>query len=219
MEHLEDVSAKVDIELGYDNVLEITDLGIGIEAIGDKIVVLMDSFRSGYECVTCKGTGKVKQIKRCICDPEDWSEEKNLPRGQKNRFGEPCEKCGGDFMSKRQDLVISCPTCKGKGATLIIPDSAKSLPTTGVVISCGPDVTRIRKHTRIIATPHSGIYIPMKGNVPVKIYHQHEPLAYIYNINPEHIKTEEMIDSNGIVELPVSDFIEYDTPLSDDKNI
>lgn len=217
---MEILEAKVDVELGYDNILEITDLGIGIEALGDKIVVLMDSYRSGYECTVCKGVGKIKTEIRCKCDPEDWDVNKHVAPGTRNRFGESCLECMGNYLEKRKSVVQTCPTCKGKGSTLIIPDSAKSLPTTGVVISCGPDVTRIKIHTRIIATPHSGIYIPMKGNVPVKIYHQHEPLAYIYNINPEHGKTEEMIDRDKkIIDIPSSGFIEYDTPLGDDKSI
>lgn len=215
-----DLSAQVDVELGFYNVLEITELGIGIEALGDKIVVLMDSYRSGYECTTCKGIGKIKNEVRCVCDPLDWDENKNVARGTRNRFGEPCLECMSNYMQKRKTEIVTCPTCKGKGSTLIIPDSAKSLPTTGIVISCGPDVTKIKNHCRIIATPHSGIYIPMKGNVPVKIYHEYEPLAYIYNINPEHDKIEEMIDQNyKIIDIPSSGFIEYDTPLGKDKNI
>lgn len=214
-----DLEARVDVELGYNNILEITNLGIGIEAIGDKIVVLMDSFRSGYECTGCKGVGKVKNEIRCKCDPPDWNADTNLTPGTRNRFGEPCLECMGNYKQKRKFEVQTCPTCKGKGSTIIIPDSAKSLPTTGIVISCGPDVTKIKLHSRIVATPHSGIYIPMKGNVPVKIYHEYEPLAYIYNINPEHGKIEEMIDSDHkIIDIPSSGFIDYDTPLGEDKN-
>ncbi len=215
-----EMTAQLDINLGFDNVLELTDLGIGIEALGDKIVVLLDSYRSGYECTKCKGIGKLRQFSRCKCDPVDWYEETHLPRGERNRFGELCELCGGDYMSKRLDLVVECPQCKGKGATLIIPQSAQSLPTTGVVVSVGPLATKIKKHCRIVASPYAGTYIPMKGNIPVKIYHQHEPLAYIYNINPEHIKLEEMIDKNKqLIDLPVSDFIELDTPIPDTQNI
>ena len=214
------IEALVNVELGYPNVLELTDFGIGMEAIGDKIIVLMDSYRSGYECTVCKGAGKVRQFSRCKCDPDEWNMETHLERGTKNRFGEPCDICGGNYLSKRVDSIVECPQCHGKGATLIIPDTAKSLPTTGIVVSIGPDADRSFLHKRILVGPYSGVFCPMKGNIPVKIYKEHEPLAFIYNINPEHGKVEEMVDTdNHVVELPVADFIDYDTPLADSQNI
>lgn len=216
--------AELDVDAGEDNVIGLMEIGIGLEAVGDNILVLIDSYRSGYECTACKGTGKLKQITRCVCDPDISDEELNeargygVERGARNRFGRidaPCLECAGDYMSKRVNRIIECPTCKGKGATLIIPDSAQSLPTTGVILSVGPDVTRsgIEINKRIVCTPHSGVFLPMKGNIPVKCFRQHEPLCVMYNL-----KQEGGFEKNDPGELATSKFVEYETPLGEKHN-
>jgi hypothetical protein len=93
------MTLKVDIDNA--NAIEFPDLDIALMAIEDKIIVMIDSWKSGFECKDCKGTGKV-----------------------------------GSFINP--ELVRSCDTCKGTGATLHIPDSHKSLPSTGVIVSMGP---------------------------------------------------------------------------------
>lgn len=213
--------AELDVDAGEDNIIGLMELGIGLEAIGDNILVLIDSYRSGYECTACKGTGKLREIKRCVCDP-DIPDDKlaayqgdGVLRGTRNKFGAVCENCEGDFVSKRSDKMIECPTCKGKGASLIIPDTAQSLPTTGVILSVGPDVTRsgIKRNKRIVATPHSGVFLPMKGNIPVKCFRQHEPLCLMYNL-----KQDGGFEVDDPGELVTSKFVEYETPLGEKHN-
>lgn len=157
----------------------------------------------------------MRQVTRCICDPDMPDEELPFPRGARNRFGADCEKCHGNYTILRIDTMIACPTCKGKGASLFIPDTAKSLPTTGVILSVGPDVTRggIELNKRVICTPHSGVFLPMKGNIPIKVFRQHEPLCIMYNI-----KRDGTADKKDPGELATSKFVEIDTPLGEQFN-
>lgn len=201
---------QVNVDDGEPNVIGLVELGIGLEAVGDNILVLIDSYRSGYECTVCKGTGKLRRVSRCICDPDVSDDRLDFPRGSRNRFGAECETCHGSYLEMRVDDVVTCHKCGGKGATLVIPETAKSLPTTGIILSMGPEVTRagIALNKRVICTPHSGVGLPMKGNIPVKVYRQHEPLCVMYNI-----KKDGLADKEKAGELASNQFVELDTPL------
>lgn len=202
--------AQVSVDEGEPNIIGLVELGIGLEAVGDNILVLIDSYRSGYECTACKGTGKLRRVVRCVCDPDIEDSKLDFPRGERNRFGAECEACHGSYLETRVDDVVVCHKCEGKGATLVIPETAKSLPTTGIILSIGPDVTRkgIALNKRVICTPHSGVGLPMKGNIPVKVYRAHEPLCVMYNI-----KKDGTSDKEKAGELVSNQFVELDTPL------
>lgn len=207
--------AALEVDAGEDNIIGLTEIGIGLEAVGDNILVLVDSYRSGYECTACLGTGQLRMKSRCNCDPDIPNEELEVKRGTRNRFDAACEICGGDYLSKRIETLVMCEKCKGKGSSLFIPENAKTLPTTGVILSKGPDVTRggIEVNRRIIATPHSGVFLPMKGSIPIRCYRQHEPLCVMYNID----KTGRA-DKRDPGELASSKFVDYDTPLGPEYN-
>lgn len=216
-EKLERILAELDVTAGEDNIIGLDELELGLEAVGDNVLVLIDSYKSGYECGQCGGSGKLRRIFRCICDPEVPDEKlsevrgEGVLRGTRNKFGAVCETCGGDYQSKRIDELVECPKCGGKGGLLIIPDSAQSLPTTGIILSVGPDVTRggIKINRRIVATPHSGILLPMKGNIPIKVYRQHEPLCVLYTMDKHG---NAIRNEPGRLETP--QFVEYETPLN-----
>lgn len=180
----EAAEAKLEIDLGNFNFLELPELGLAIEGLGNKIVVVMDAFKSGYECSQCKGTGRIRS-------------------------------------TLVADATKECDKCHGKGHILIIPDSAKSLSTTGVVVSRGPEVEKIKIGYRVICGPYSGTALPWKGNIEIKIYTEDEPLAYLHNINKQGTYTSDMIDpiNNEITELDASRFIVFDTPLPESENI
>src|ERR1700728_3756975 len=80
-------AAHVSVDAGEDNIVGLIELGVGLEAIGDNIIVLIDNYRSGYECTACKGTGKLRRVVRCTCDPNIADDALDFPRGTRNRFG------------------------------------------------------------------------------------------------------------------------------------
>lgn len=208
-------NAMINVEAGEDNIVGLIELGVGLEAVGDNIIVLIDNYRSGYECTACKGTGKLRRFVRCICDPDIPDSDLDFPRGTRNRFGAVCKACSGQYLTVRIDDVVTCHKCNGRGATLVIPENAQSLPTTGIILSMGPEVTRkgIAINKRVICTPHAGVFLPMKGNIPVKVYRQHEPLCNMYNI-----KKDGTADKEKAGELVTNQFVEHDTPLGTQHN-
>lgn len=100
------------------------------EAIGDRLIVLEDSFDSGMGCPTCNpsGTGDILTNKTTISCPECNGTGDSFVKGAK------CKICRGA-------KTIVCPDCDGMGVKkggIITPDTASRRPTTGKVVSAGP---------------------------------------------------------------------------------
>jgi co-chaperonin GroES (HSP10) len=110
------------------NVLRLGELTL--EAHADRIVVVEDEFRSGYECATCGGTGNIK----CADCTDGTSAVNPLIK---------CKSCAGTTW-------ILCADCGGKGALLVIPEQSARRPTTGTIVSVGPDVTRLTRGQSVI---------------------------------------------------------------------
>lgn len=132
------------------------------KAQGDKILVSVDIFKSGYECKTCKGAG-ILQMK-CPCEitkrPGYKYEDPQVP----TQIDMLCQSCKGDYISQRKD--IECPDCNGKKALLNLPDTAKNLPTTGVIVSLGPLVDSklsLQNGDRVLFGAYTGVMIPTKA--------------------------------------------------------
>ncbi len=108
-------------EFTDDPVSNVYSVGhLTFEASFERVLVVEDEFRSGYECDHCNKTGKLV----CPDCVDGYSKlNKNIQ----------CKTCG----ATRQ---IDCPDCGGKGETLVIPDSAKRRPTTGQIVSMGSEV-------------------------------------------------------------------------------
>lgn len=133
-------------------------------------------------------------------------EDKILVKMDAYKSGYECKKCGGSGQVKgpyKDSEWESCPECKGKGGIIIIPNSSKVLPTSGVVISLGENTKaaryaraiahpttakaedlllqpRISLGTRVIFSPGVGTLIPFKGNIILKAMREHEPLAIMF---------------------------------------
>jgi co-chaperonin GroES (HSP10) len=184
------------VNIDSDNAVELVELGIQLEAVEDKIIVMMDSYKSGYECKECGGTGKVKST---------------VVKGAER----------------------DCEACNGKGATLVVPEISRRLPTLGTVmsvgektnwakflsgewlddqidrealLSCAPQLSdrkksiekriKIRPGAKVLFQPHVGTMIPFKGNIRLKIMREHEPLAVIYG-----------------TDIDARQFMDFDIPL------
>lgn len=171
------------VELILDDRNEISFPGYPytLEALGKKIIVSIDIFKSGYECKICRGKKQISFI--CPCERDSHpgkrysSEEIALIRQELGdalalaRAELPCAQCLGDYASVRR--TETCSSCKGLGALLVIPETSKNLPTTGVVVSIG---NRVRKEKlnykvgdRILFGPYAGSMIPTKSGLLFKV--------------------------------------------------
>lgn len=123
-----------------------------LKARGSSIIVNVDLFKSGYECKTCKGTGKLTR-------------KGDFIPGEGSKIEE-----------------IKCEDCKGIGHLLVLADETKSLPCTGVVVSMGTGVDNndLHLYDRVIFGPYSGRFIPIsKAGVMMKIMDQREATAVV----------------------------------------
>ena len=120
---------------------------IGFEALFDKILVVEDEFRSGYECDTCSATGSIV-CAECKGTGKSFVNEKIT-----------CKACHGV-------TTLSCPDCKGKGVFLDIPDVAKNRPTTGEVKSIGSETVTLKRGDRVIYPSFCGEVMDLNGVDP-----------------------------------------------------
>jgi co-chaperonin GroES (HSP10) len=154
-------------------------------ACGEKIIVVIDVFKSGYECKVCNGRKKV-DIK-CWCEidghaglryaPEEIDEiRKTLgPSIADAREAIKCNICLGDYIAFRREET--CTACKGKGAILILPNESEALAHTGTVVSIGTLAAKLIEDEgweykigdKILFGPHAGNFIPTKSGMLLKI--------------------------------------------------
>lgn len=106
------------------------------------------------------------------------------------KTGYECKGCEGkkhiEVKQGRESTFVECPICNGMGATLILPETSKNLPTTGVIVSMGweakeklkyrvyprwwyyllPFMKRYAYHLnigdRVLFGPYAGTMIPTK---------------------------------------------------------
>lgn len=145
---------------------------LALKALGSRVIVLEDRFRTGNECKTCDGLG---------------------------HLDEPCPQCEGDriVLSGPDNVEMFCPTCridgrpcgyklcpecKGKGALIIIPQSAERRPTSGIVMSKGEKVTKLKKGDHVLYTNYVGTAINFKQRTVIRILHEDDVMAIMYSV-------------------------------------
>lgn len=140
----------------------------GWEATFERLLILEDQFRSGYECDTCEWTGKL------VCpDCDDGSSRLN-----------PDMKCKSCNATRK----IDCPDCKGKGMLLEIPDAAQRRPTTGTVLSIGEDVKTIKRGDTVVYSNFVGEVYDLTGidsvgrekKIVIRVMKEREIICRIY---------------------------------------
>ena len=164
----EEVASKEQINV--DNAVFIVQGGIALEAVEDKIIIMLDPFRTGYECKTCGGSGVLVVCPKC--------------KGHgKDRFDQLCPVCKGEPNKLSGE---KCPDCKGVGSLLVIPEIAKSLPTSGRIVSKGPECKKVKIGERYLFGVHVGYFLPFRRNILLRCMREHEILCRIYSLD-KHI--------------------------------
>lgn len=169
------------ITLDKSNKVSFPGYAYKFEASLEKIIVSIDIFKSGYECKTCKGSMKLTE--KCPCETTDRPGKKYTndqldevfktlgETAYRQRAEMTCSTCEGDYEAHRKE--ITCPECNGRGGLLVLPETSKNLPTTGVVVSMGADC---KKHNinyklgdRVLFGAYAGQMIPTKAGIMFKI--------------------------------------------------
>jgi co-chaperonin GroES (HSP10)/phage FluMu protein Com len=144
---------------------ELNDAVKGMEAYYDRIVVLQDEYKSGRECVKCKGKGHL-DVKCPQCKGT---------KQFKGKYDGECPDCtiGSGPLSKTLGHV-PCDLCAGQGtSSIIVPEDAEKRPTTGVITSVGhmcrfmktPEGLIPRPSEQCLAVGDRVIFTNFSGNV------------------------------------------------------
>ena len=123
-----------------------------MEAVGNRIIVVQDEFKSGTECLRCQ-CKEIRQIdamhQASVIDCPDCN-----GTGQRlvNDVQKKCSGCEGRGW-------LACPDCKGTGVAegqLAHPQDREHRPTTGQIVSKGWLVEHYQRGDSVIYGPSSG---------------------------------------------------------------
>lgn len=130
----------------------------GFEADNDRLIILQDDYRSGYECPECldknKRTIGGKEVSTVVCPSCDGT--KLRPKAGNPNLQVKCSECEGEGW-------VVCPTCNGKGGTIVVAENAKGRPTTGTIVSIGPDVKNRNRGDKVIYPSFAGHAYDLTG--------------------------------------------------------
>jgi co-chaperonin GroES (HSP10) len=140
-----------------------------LRAIGHRILVLEDEFKSGYECKDCNGSGHTEEKCPHCFGTGMWKAKPD---------NGSCPDCEVGTSDGRKSLGFKiCPTCKGRSGMIIIPDDAKRRPCTGVILSKGSEVTEFTVGSRVLYTNYTGTDFELLGGVKLRIMLDHDVMA------------------------------------------
>lgn len=137
-------------------------------ALGDRILIKEDEFKSGYECQHCAGAGKHP----CVECKGVGSHDVTL--GQYG-VAKKCSHCTGTGQ-------VTCSECKGKGGLLIAPETSQRRPTTGTIVSLGPDCKHLSLNQSVLYSNFAGYVVDLSvadrtAPVVLRILHESEVLC------------------------------------------
>lgn len=136
--------------------------GWSVTPLDDRLLVRYASFREGYVCETCDGSG---------ADVQDCTTCLGLKKiVLKDRFGnekgtEPCPDClvvGATGRELKPSGKMKCGVCKGSGlkrSGIAIPDESQQDHSYGDIISSGAQVYDLQVGDRVCFSKHAGIYL------------------------------------------------------------
>lgn len=123
----------------------------GFSAHADRVIVLQDDYRSGFECPKCldesKRTVSGREVSTVAC--EDCGGTGKRFKAGNNQIQVKCTECDGEGW-------LICPECNGKGGTIVLAENQKGRPTTGVIVSIGPEVKAWSRGDKCIYPSFSG---------------------------------------------------------------
>lgn len=168
-------------EIDFESARQTNVIKLGtveLEALGHRIIVVRDEFRSGYECPTCQGKGSI------VCDGCGGNGKSLVAMNAR------CARCQG------QKTVV-CPECKGReimDGGLYVPERAENRPTTGTVASVGelvdPKILKVG----------DGVMFPSYCGVEIDLT--------AYDLNNEEIPIAMVILSDNEVQTKIKGHLE-----------
>src|SRR5579859_6632430 len=124
-------------------------------AFGDRLLIIEDEFRSGYECRGCGGSGK-RDCENC----------QGRGRYFVDAIERKCSACSGTGKE-------TCSECGGKGGLIVVPEVSQRRPSTGSVVSVGHLVEHFKVGDNVLYSNFAGHAMDI-GDVTLRILHEKE---------------------------------------------
>lgn len=142
-------------------------------SFGNRIKIMRDTMESAYSCRWCKGTGHSEDI----C-PTCKGDKVGIDGAAGCRT---CKVLGYERTVWRSVGKVQCEYCRGVGhpAGIVIPDTAKSAPISGIVVSTGPDCKLLRLGDRVMFSRYSGHELVTPDGEVFHTMHEHEVLELL----------------------------------------
>lgn len=141
-----------------------------IEALGDRVIILEDRFRTGYECKECDGEGHV-DAPCSFCKGSGYEDETATIL---------CRMCRPTMAGETSSGKQRCPTCNGRGALIVVPQDSERRPSSGIIQSCGPECKILKVGDRVMYSNFAGHAINFKQKTVMRIMKEHEVQAKLY---------------------------------------
>lgn len=137
-----------------------------IWALGDRVVIREDEFKSGYGCPRCNPSGADPGGRTTVTCPECAGTGKSTLNPAVR-----CKECRGDGH-------IPCPDCGGKGGSIIIAQESGRRPSSGTVVSAGTECKYLRPGDAVLFSNFAGYVVDLES-ASLRILHEVEILAGI----------------------------------------
>lgn len=95
-----------------------------------------------------------------------------------HKTGYECKECKGtgkiEVKQGREAVLTECSACEGRGGLLVLPETAKNLPTTGIIVSMGRKAKEelakedVYIGDRVLFGMYAGSMIPTKAGLMFK---------------------------------------------------
>lgn len=144
--------------------------GVKFAAFGDRLLIVEDEFKSGYDCKRCAGRGTISCDQ---CGGKGHYTRIAATSENEAPYEIKCSFCSGQG-------TLKCAECDGKGALLVVPETSQRRPSTGRVVSVGddPKCRYFHEGDNVLYSNFAGHAMEV-GEVTIRILHAGEILAQV----------------------------------------
>jgi co-chaperonin GroES (HSP10) len=158
--------------------------------VGDEMIVRCDKFKDEAQCRECSGSGASGSTCLECGGTAVWRVDENGVRDKRSGVPGlkevPCQRClcsTYDSPFRRSTGKVPCIACKGTGqlvgtAGITIAAQYEAVPTTGIIMAIGPDVTRWNRGDRCLFDTFTGKEYEYEGR-KYRIIKQQYPMCLV----------------------------------------
>ena len=152
--------------------------------LGNKVVAINKDFNVGAATLTEEDKKALPPHFVAMMErkAKEQKEEKIVSGGL-----EPCQKCLCLDKQGRPYITgfVQCEICKGRGASMVVPEDSMRRPTSGLVKSLGPLCKFLQAGDRVVYSNQMGHCINYKHNVVFRTMREDEIMMRLHGTNPE----------------------------------